>query len=96
MLWKEMHNIVLINVYQPIPWIKKGARICSVYQFLWCKYSHHGSYQHKVTEYTVQNTCAESALFMLPLQLSSLLEHINHPAVPLRGEYGIKWGSYHL
>ena len=23
MLWKEMHNIVLINVYQPIPWIKK-------------------------------------------------------------------------
>ena len=43
-----------------------------------------------------KNTCAESALFMLPLQLSSLLEHVNHTAVPLRGKYGIKWRSYHL
>ena len=35
---------MLINVYEPIPWVK-SALICRVYQFLWCKYSHHGRFQ---------------------------------------------------
>lgn len=41
----SVSNGTLANIYQPAIWRKKQSLICSICQFLWCKYTHHGQLQ---------------------------------------------------